>query len=172
MKRLFLLRHAKSGWDNPGQDDFDRSLTRRGRLSAPLMGRHMQHLGYAPSIALCSPARRAQETWRLVRDALAGQTAEEMRPELYLPDPRTMLGTIREIGNAHPSAIVISHNPGTLALALGLMSNRAQSANPFGEYPTAALTVFDFAVEAWTDVHPGEGQLIGFTRPKELDAAA
>lgn len=172
MKRLFLLRHAKSGWDHPGQDDFDRSLTRRGRISAPLMGRHMQNLGYAPSVALCSPARRAQETWNLVRAALTGDTAEEMRPELYLPDPRTMLGTIQKIGNTHPSAIVISHNPGTLALALGLSGNDVQSANPFGEYPTAALTVFDFEAESWADVHPGEGRLIGFTRPKELDSAA
>lgn len=172
MKRLFLLRHAKSGWDDPGQDDFDRSLTRRGRRSAPLMGRYMQNLGYAPSIALCSPARRAQETWGLVRGALASETVEEMRPELYLPDPRTLLDTIRAIGNAHPSAIVISHNPGILTLALGLSGKDVQSANPFGKYPTAALTVFDFAVETWADVDPGEGRLIGFTRPKQLDSAA
>lgn len=172
MKRLFLLRHAKSGWDSPGQDDFDRSLTRRGRISAPLIGRHMQHLGYAPSIALCSTARRAQETWSLVRGALASETAEEMRPELYLPDPRTLLDAIQKIGKIHPSAIVISHNPGTLALALGLSAHSVRAANPFGEYPPAALTVFDFAAETWADVHPGEGRLIGFTRPKELDAAA
>lgn len=172
MKRLYLLRHAKSGWDDPGQDDFDRRLTRRGRRSAPLIGRYMLHLGYAPSIALCSPARRARETWELVRDALGGETPEDMRPELYHPDPRAMLAIIHKISNAHPSAIVISHNPGILTLALGLIGNGVVSANPFGKYPTGALTVFDFAVDSWAGVHPGQGRLIGFTRPKELDSAA
>ena len=133
MKRLYLLRHAKSGWNNPGQDDFDRPLTRRGRKSAPLMGRYMQSMGYTPSIALCSPARRAQETWGLVRDALDSEAEEQLRPELYLPEPRTLLDAVREIGNAHPSAIVISHNPGILALALGLVGNGVLSANPFGK---------------------------------------
>ena len=94
MKRLYLLRHAKSGWDGPEQDDFDRPLSRRGRRSAPLMGRYMRNLGYAPSIALCSPARRTQETWDLVRDALESGTTEEMRPELYHPAPRTLLDTV------------------------------------------------------------------------------
>ncbi|CAN0501767.1 unnamed protein product, partial [Laminaria digitata] len=73
MKRLYLLRHAKSGWDDPGQDDFDRPLSRRGLRSSPLMGRYMQNLGYAPSIALCSPARRTRETWELVRAALESE---------------------------------------------------------------------------------------------------
>ena len=172
MKRLYLLRHAKTGWDHPTQDDFDRSLTRRGRRSAPLMGRFMQDHGYVPSIALCSPARRTSETWELVRDTLDGETTEEMRPELYLPEPQTLLDAIRKIDATHPSAIVISHNPGTLSLALGLIGKGMNSVNPFGEYPPAALTVFDFDVEKWSDVHPGQGHLIGFTRPKDLDSSA
>lgn len=172
MKRLYLLRHAKSGWDTPGQDDFDRRLTRRGRRSSPLMGQYMRNLGYAPSIALCSPARRARETWELVREALDGNTAEDMRPDLYHPDPRTLLEAVQQVDGTHPSAIVISHNPGILTLALGLIGDGVLSANPFGKYPTAALTVFDFEVETWADVYPGKGRLIGFTRPKELDSAA
>lgn len=136
------------------------------------MGRFMQDHGYVPSIALCSPARRAHETWELVRDTLDGKTTEEMRPELYLAEPQTLLDAIRKIDTTHPSAIVISHNPGILTLALGLIGNGVRSANPFGKYPTAALTVFDFDVEKWSDVHPGQGHLIGFTRPKELDSAA
>jgi len=172
MKRLYLLLHVKSGWENPAQDDFDRPLSRRGRRSAPLMGRYMRNLGYAPSIALCSPARRTQETWDLVRDALDSGSTEEMRPELYHPAPRTLLDTVQAVDDAHESAIVISHNPGILTLALGLIGSGVVSANPFGKYPTAALTVFDFAVDAWTEVYPGQGRLIGFTRPKELDSAA
>ena len=172
MKRLYLLRHAKSGWDAPTQDDFDRSLTRRGRRSAPLMGRFMKDHDYVPSIALCSPARRTRETWEVVRDTLNSEKTEERRPELYLPEPQTLLNAIRKINTDHPSAIVISHNPGILTLALGLIGKGMDSVNPFGEYPPAALTVFDFDVEKWSDVHPRQGHLIGFTRPKDLDSSA
>ena len=172
MKRLYLLRHAKSGWDSPEKDDFDRPLSLRGRRSAPLMGRYMRDLGYMPSIALCSPARRTQETWDMVRDVLDSGTTEEMRPDLYHPDPRTLLVAVQSVDDAHASAIVISHNPGIRTLALGLIGSGVVSANPFGKYPTAALTVFDFAVDAWKNVYPGQGRLIGFTRLKELDSAA
>lgn len=172
MKRLYLLRHAKSGWDDSTQGDFDRSLSRRGRRSAPLMGRYMRNLGYAPSVALCSPARRTRETWTYVSNALDCDTVEDMRPELYLPEPRTLFDAVRAVEDTHPSAIVISHNPGILTLALGLIGNGIQSANPFGKYPTAALAVFDFNIDTWSGMEPGRGTLIGYTRPKELDPAA
>ncbi|CAN0572201.1 unnamed protein product, partial [Laminaria digitata] len=113
-----------------------------------------------------------RETWELVRAALESETAEEMRADLYHPAPRTLLDVVREIDDHHPSAIVVSHNPGILTLALGLVGSGVASANPFGKYPTAALTVFDFAIENWSEVQPGQGRLIGFTRPKELDSAA
>jgi len=83
-----------------------------------------------------------------------------------------MLDLIREIDNGHPSAILISHNPGVLTLALGLDGRGSKNANPFGKYPTAALTVFDFDVDIWADIRPGAGELVGFTRRKELDSAA
>ena len=79
---------------------------------------------------------------------------------------------MQQIDDTHPSALVISHNPGILTLALGLLGKGVLSANPFGKYPTAALTVFDFAAGTWSDVYPGQGRLIGFTRPKELDSGA
>ena len=165
MKRLFLLRHAKSGWAGPGQDDLDRPLSPRGRRSAPLMGRHMRDLGYAPTIALCSPARRTRDTWSCIRDILDCETAEEMPPGLYHPDPRTLVDCIRAIDDAHESAIVISHNPGLLAVAMGLMDTGVQPANPFGKYPAGALAVIDFDIPSWAAIRLGEGALVGFTRP-------
>lgn len=172
MKRLYLLRHAKSGWTDPEQDDYERTLSPRGRRAAPLMGRYMQNLGYAPSIALCSPAQRTRETWAYIDAALECETVEDLQPELYLPEPRTLFNTIREIDDTHSSAIVISHNPGILTLALGLLGKGIRSANPFGKYPTAALAVFDFDIDSWAVLQVGRGTLIGYTRPKELDSTA
>lgn len=172
MKRLYLLRHAEAASNSPGRDDFDRPLAPQGRQSALVMGRHMRKLGYAPAIALCSPALRAKETWMHIHDALGGAPIVETPRALYLPDPQTLLKLVRAADDALPSAIAISHNPGILALALGLMDSNLQTANPFGEYPAGALAVFDFDTLSWTGVRPGQGTLIGFTPPKELDSAA
>ena len=172
MKRLYIIRHAKSSWESPDQDDFDRPLAPRGRRAAPLMGQYMRSLGYRPSIALCSPARRAVDTWRHIDGALGCDTVEEICPELYHPDARKVLEIVRDTDDGHSSAIVVSHNPGVLTLALGLIGGGIKVANPFGKYPTAALTVLDFEADAWRDIRPGGGRLIGFTRPKELDSAA
>lgn len=170
MKRLYLLRHAEAA--SHGRGDFDRPLAPRGRQSAPAMGRHMRDLGYAPAIALCSPALRAKETWAHIHDAVGGAPVVEMPRALYLPEPETLLDLVRAVDDALPSAIAISHNPGILALALGLMDSHLQPANPFGDYPAGALAVFDFDTASWSGIQPGKGTLIGFTRPKELDSAA
>jgi phosphohistidine phosphatase len=172
MKRLYLLRHAEAALNSPTHDDFDRPLTPQGRQSAPSMGRHMRNLGYAPAIALCSPAQRARETWAHIQDALGGTPIVETPRALYLPEPRTLLDLVRAVDDALPSAIAISHNPGILALALSLLDSDLQPANPFGDYPAGALAVFDFDIPSWAGVQPGEGALIGFTRPQELDSAA
>lgn len=132
----------------------------------------MRSQNYRPSVALCSPAKRALETWRYIRGALPGETMEDIRPELYHPDQRGMLDLIRGIDDGHPSAMLVSHNPGVLTLALELISQDVKNANPFGKYPTGALTVFDFDIDRWADIRPATGWLIGFTRPKELDSAA
>ena len=114
MKRLFIIRHAKSSWESPDHDDFDRRLAPRGRRAGPLMGKYMRSLNYRPSVALCSPVRRALETWRYIQNALPCETVEEIQPKLYQPDPRAMFDLIREIDDGHPSAILVSHNPGVL----------------------------------------------------------
>ena len=172
MKRLYLLRHAKSGMAGPGTGDFDRTLAPRGRRAAPRIGEYMQSLGYRPGIALCSPARRTRETWELVREKLDCPVAEEFPSTLYDAAPRTLLDCVRAIDDRYDGAILVGHNPGILTLALGLVGRGVTSANPFGKYPTAALTVFDVEIDRWRDLVPGSGILIGFTRPKELDAIA
>ena len=163
-----LLRHAESGW---GQDDFERSLSPHGKRTAPLVGRHMQRLGYAPTYVLCLPARRTRETWAYVSAALDGEATEDLRRELYLAEPNTLLDAVRAIDDGHLNVLVIGHNPGLLALALGLATDDIRAGHPFGEFPTAALAVFDFDVTAWADMRPGDGTLIGFTPPDAIEPA-
>ena len=162
MKRLYLLRHAKSSWDRPELDDFDRPLAPRGVRAAPRMGEYMRARQYRPAIALCSPALRARQTWTHVRDALDCRTIERMRPELYDAEPTALLEAVRSVDSRYGSAIVIAHNPGIQELAAALAGGGAT----IDAYPTAALAVFD--VGDWADVRPGEGVLLEFVRPRDL----
>ena len=162
MKRLYLLRHAKSSWDQPELDDFDRPLAPRGLRAAPRMGEYMRTRQYRPAIALCSPALRARQTWSCVRDALDCRVTERMRPELYDAEPDALLEAVRSIDGGYDSAIVVAHNPGIQGLAAGLAGEGAA----IDAYPTAALAVFD--IGSWADILPGEGVLLEFIRPRDL----
>ena len=73
MKTLYLLRHAKSSWDDPDLADFDRPLNHRGRTAAPFMGETVSRYGLQPDLVLSSPAVRAKETAALMKKA-AGLT--------------------------------------------------------------------------------------------------
>ncbi|MBV9802302.1 MAG: histidine phosphatase family protein, partial [Solirubrobacterales bacterium] len=61
-KRLFVLRHAKSSWDNPGLDDHERPLAARGRRALDVIAAHLAATGTEPELVLCSSARRTRET--------------------------------------------------------------------------------------------------------------
>lgn len=172
MKRLFILRHAKSTVADPAVDDFDRSLAPRGRRAAPLMARYMRDRDYCPDVALCSLAVRACETWAYVRAELGCSPVEDFRRDLYLAEPRALLETIRGLSDRYSSALIIGHNPGIQTLALGLLGHGSASVDPFGKYPTGALAVFDFDAPSWTDIAPGRGKLVDFKRPKDIDQAA
>ncbi|TMJ40502.1 MAG: hypothetical protein E6G89_08205 [Alphaproteobacteria bacterium] len=83
MLRLMLLRHAKSSWTDPGRDDHDRPLTPRGQKSAPLIGRFMRNQKLVPELVLCSPARRARETWKLASAELRSAPRLLLEDALY-----------------------------------------------------------------------------------------
>ncbi len=172
MKRLFLLRHAKAGAGEPGGDDFDRPLAPRGRRAAPRIGDYMRNQNYRPEIALCSPALRTIQTWELVQAGLDIVPVTQIETGLYLGHPNAHYDRILNLDDRFGTAIVIGHNPAMLTLALGLIGRGTSMANPFGKFATAALAVFDFETENWRGVAPGQGKLVGFTRPKELDALA
>ncbi|MGI9509773.1 MAG: SixA phosphatase family protein, partial [Geminicoccaceae bacterium] len=114
MRRLLLLRHAKSSWDQRDQEDVQRPLAPRGRQAAPLIGRHLSGQGLVPDLVLCSTAERARQTLALVRaewDRADGEgAAVEMRASLYLAPPGEMLAALRRLDDATESVMIIGHN--------------------------------------------------------------
>jgi phosphohistidine phosphatase len=104
---LYLLRHAKSSWDEPGLADFDRPLSRRGRRNAALLAAHLREEAIEPELVLCSPARRARETAELL-----GLDGVRFEGELYGAGAKELAGRLAGLAASTASAMLIGHNPG------------------------------------------------------------
>jgi len=177
VKRLILLRHAKSSWDQPDLADSERPLSKRGERSAPLMGQLMAREGYRPDRVLCSAAKRTLQTAKRVVAALDSELAIEELEELYMATPREILTTLVDCAGIANSVLVIGHNPGLGDLATWLASegDSGDLARLRDKFPTAALAVIDLPIEQWRDlsdtaVDNWSGRLVRFATPKESEA--
>lgn len=161
-KRLILTRHAKSAWDDPTLEDFDRPLNDRGRRAALALGDFMASRGYEPEEVICSPSKRTRETW----DRVAGAPLE-VRPvmrfedKLFHASPSDMLAVLKTA--TAPTVMMIGHNPGIAEFAASLPARLPMDPD-FRRYPTAATLVVDFQIDNWADVNPGEGSVMDFVR--------
>jgi phosphohistidine phosphatase len=170
MRRLMLLRHAKSDW-SAGRPDVDRPLARRGREAAPRMGRYLSEEGLVPDLVLVSAARRTGETWALVEPFL-GPTEVRHDARIYEAPARRLLGVVQEVDPAVLGLLLIGHNPGFADLAKLLIGygDRYAFARLSQKFPTAGLAVIDFDADSWTGIGPGQGRLDRFVTPKSLGA--
>ncbi len=170
MLTLSLLRHAKSSWDDPGLQDFDRPLNDRGREAAPRMGRFMAKNGVLPELILCSSSVRTRQTLDLVLAHLSPAPTVAYEDAIYLAAASVLLQHVRKGAGKAKHVMVVAHDPGMHQLALEL----AGSGDPelldalATKFPTAGLAVIDFDAQAWSRVRPGAGQLRIFMTPKRL----
>lgn len=175
MLRLWLLRHAKSAWDDPDLDDFARPLSPRGRKACRRLARHMTERGIRPDLVLCSPATRTRQTWERLEKRLSQgpQDAVKVRlePSLYMAEPATLLALTRAIPTTCRDVLLIGHNPGLEEFAQRLTGTSAGDALSRLEekYPTGALAELTFAAKTWAQVAPGSGFLASFVTPSQLD---
>ena len=167
MKTIFLLRHAKSSWSEPGLEDHERRLNARGRRPCGLTADWMVRNGYRADLALVSSARRTQETWALIAGAMPGAEARSL-PELYHATPRTMLACLAAAPDvAH--VLMLGHQPGIGEFARMILADPPDDQS-YRKYPTAAVAVMDFDSPSWSEIRWGDGALTDFIVPKRLDA--
>ncbi|WP_349357572.1 histidine phosphatase family protein [Stappia sp.] len=174
MLRLMLLRHAKSDWNDPALPDFDRPLNARGLRAAPEVGAHMARHGLIPDKIVCSSARRTRETLALVLPYLTGETDVRITRGLYDESEMDYVDTIRALGGGARTLLLIGHNPATQDSALELIGSGNQMLVDAiaAKYPTAALTVIDFAANRWSDVDRRSGRVVAYCLPRHLPASA
>ncbi len=165
-----LLRHAKSSWDDPLLDDFDRPLAKRGRKAAKQAGQWLKRHGVAPALILCSASARTRETLDLVLPALRSEPQIAYERRLYLADADDLLARLQEIADEVPSVLLIGHNPGMqdLALALAPTRMRRERRRLAEKFPTAAVAWFRSGAKSWSDIRPNETELVAYMRPADL----
>jgi phosphohistidine phosphatase len=169
MKTLTLLRHAKSGWDDPVARDFDRPLNPKGQRAAQAVGRHMKAQGLEFDHVIASPAARVVETLEQVSAGYGSDLAPAWDQRIYLASAATLLDLVRELPDAADRVLMVGHNPGLEELVLGLVPDGALRGDVETKFPTASLAEIRLEVGRWQDVEPGEGELVRFTRPRDLD---
>lgn len=168
MPRLFLLRHAKSSWKDPGLRDRDRPLAGRGRRAAKAIARYLREQDIVPELVLCSTARRARETLERIEPALEVR-AVRVEPELYGASARELLERLRGIPDAVESVLMIGHNPSLQRLALDLARPAPALHELEAKYPTAGLAMLVLQCPSWRDLDRGTAELVGFVRPRDLE---
>jgi phosphohistidine phosphatase len=166
VRTLYLLRHAKSSWDDPALADRERPLAPRGRKDGKLLAEHLRKQGIEPELVLCSAAARTRETLELVRPALGGATVA-VEDELYGASSDELLARLRRVPDEVGSVMVIGHNPGLEQLALGLASTGDELARLEEKFPTAALATLALT-QAWAALAPGNAVLAAYVVPKQL----
>jgi len=161
VRRLTLLRHAKSSWDNPLLDDFDRPLNKRGERDAPDMGDRLKARGARPSLIISSDAARAVTTARIIARRI-GYPIGFIQPvnELYLASPRTIIDVVIRESERYHDVIVVGHNPGLTELLNQMSDARVDN------IPTCGVFSMQLAIDDWTDLPSAEGRLDWYDYPK------
>ncbi len=170
MLNLYLLRHAKSSWNEPALKDFDRPLAPRGWNTAPLMAQYMDEKKYHPDCIMCSPAKRTAETLEIVRRHIPPPAEVFMNKGLYHAEASELMELVCAAPQGAGSLLLVGHNPGIqeLALMLAGKGERGLWQDLWSHFPTAALAVLQFDIGKWTGITHRSGILTDFMTPKKL----
>ncbi len=160
MKTLYLLRHAKSSWDDRSLTDFGRPLNERGLKTAPFVGALMTERGLIPDVVISSPAARAKETARLILEKAGMDVEIAFDERIYEASPQTLLAVVSAIDGHNTSAMIVGHNPGIE----GFIWYLTGTLQPM---PTAALAVIELKIDRWAETREGGAEVRNIIRPKD-----
>lgn len=171
MKRLAVLRHAKSSWKDRELDDFERPLNDRGRRAARRMGREMTERGLHFDLVLASPAARVRETIEHVQEEHELGVPIRFESRIYMARVAELLELIGTIPEEANDALLIGHNTSAERLVVKLAEDDERGLRKRVEekFPTAALAVIELPIESWSELQPERGRLVELIYPADLD---
>ncbi|HET6833675.1 MAG TPA: histidine phosphatase family protein [Acidimicrobiales bacterium] len=169
MRHLWLLRHAKSSWDDVGLPDRLRPLAPRGVRAARAVARHLRTTAVAPDLVLCSPARRAVQTWEGVAPGVPAGTPVEFDEAIYHAGGDELLARLQQLPSQTESVLLVGHNPGLQDLAVDLVASGDPELRERLEtkLPTGALVTLEVPSD-WDDMTWGVATLLAYVVPREL----
>ncbi|MGB0805405.1 MAG: SixA phosphatase family protein [Salibacteraceae bacterium] len=159
MKKLFIVRHAKSSWAE-GKDDFDRGLKKRGKLNTPFMAGKLVSRGVKIDRILSSAAKRTVKTAKLMNEVFGlSDTQIEFSKKLYLSSPKTIINHVKETDDTVDELMLVAHNPGVTQVVNYLANEH------FENIPTCGIACILFDIKSWSELK-NNGTLGFFIYPK------
>jgi phosphohistidine phosphatase len=160
-KILYLVRHAKSSWDDPSLADKDRPLSPRGLSSAPEMGRRLAAQGHKPDLVISSPARRALATAKKIAKETGYSESKVITDDhLYFSGTRNMVDLLENLDDKYTKVMIVGHNPAMSSLLNILCDSSVEN------MPTCAVAVVSFDMASWSELSMSDGELLAYDYPK------
>lgn len=161
MKTLYIIRHAKSRWDDLSVDDFSRALNERGEKDAPRMGKRLKERGVIPDLMLSSPAKRAIKTCKAIAKVLEYPKEKIVEDKkLYHANEDTLLEILSDVKDAHDVVLIFGHNPGLTGFANLLLNQTIMN------IPTTGVVCGTLDIPSWKAIRPNCGKMVFFDFPK------
>ena len=165
MKKLTLIRHAKSSWKDPFLSDFDRPLNKRGKHDAPEMGKRLATEEFHPDMILSSSAKRAKKTAKIIAQEIGfSESKIKTKKSAYLADDDELVDLLKKLDDNFEHVTLVGHNPGLTDLA-----NWIAKAN-IENIPTCGIAFIHLNVDSWSKIAKGCGELVKFDYPKKIPA--
>lgn len=168
-RNVYVVRHAKSSWDDRAITDHDRPLAARGRRAADRLARYASDSNIRPDLVLCSSATRATQTFERIASGLGDDAEVRFERSLYGATAEELLERLHAVPVATSSVMLIGHNPGVQDLVLLLVRGGPLRARLAAKFPTGALATLDVSRSGWKDLRKGGAELIDFVVPKAID---
>jgi phosphohistidine phosphatase len=163
MRTLYLIRHAKSSWDNPGLRDFNRPLNERGQRDAPLMAALMVKMGIKPDLIVSSPARRAITTAQFFADAMGIADEDIVRnQDIYEAYPQEILRLISELPESAETVFMFGHNPTFTDVANRFSDDFIEN------IPTCGIVRIESPADSWRSFYEGNARVNAQYFPKAV----
>ena len=172
MKSVLLLRHAKSSWDHPGLADYDRPLAKRGLKDAPRMGQVLAQFDQVPDQIIASPAKRAEQTAKLVAKACGYYGSIRWAENFYGGDSEDLIAALQSLPFTVERAMLVGHNPTMEETVSDLLAGPGDGwgSGIAVQMPTAALVCLDLDIDDWSELEPGQATLRWYLIPRLVKA--
>ncbi len=161
MKNLYLIRHAKSDWDNPKLSDRERPLNKRGKRDAPKMAAILHEKNIDPQLLISSPSVRTMTTAKYFCEELKYDYNKiNVDNNIYLASLETLISIIKNMNDNLNSVIMFAHNPGITELVNNLSKKKVNNV------PTCGIAAISFEVDHWNEINKSNSSLVFFDYPK------